>query len=41
MIYPLLRPLLFGLEAEQAHQLSITALETLGHMPRSLERVAE
>lgn len=41
MIYPLLRPLLFGLEAEQAHQLSIAALETLGRMPRSLERMAE
>ncbi|MBE7561638.1 quinone-dependent dihydroorotate dehydrogenase [Acidithiobacillus sp. HP-6] len=41
MIYPLLRPLLFGLEAEQAHQLSIAALETLGRMPRSLERVSE
>ncbi len=41
MIYPLLRPLLFALEAEQAHQLSITALETLSRMPRSLERVSE
>lgn len=40
MIYPLLRPLLFGLEAEQAHQLSILALETLGRMPRSLNAVA-
>ena len=40
MSYGLLRPLLFTLDPERAHTLSIAALEALGHMPRGLARVA-
>ena len=39
MSYGLLRPLLFTLDPERAHTLSIAALEALGHMPQSLARV--
>lgn len=40
-MYPLLRPLLFSLEAEQAHNLSIRTLETLGRMPNTLKRLGD
>lgn len=41
MSYDLFRPLLFALDPERAHTLSITALEALGRMPRSMAHLAK
>lgn len=40
MSYALLRPLLFALDPERAHNFSIQALEMLGRMPKTLAQVS-